>query len=267
MNKMYISHPASAQIPKLRKLWQNTFGDSDAFLDIFFETAFSPKRSFCATINDTVIGALYWFDCECAEQKIAYLYAVATAKEFRGQGICHKLMVHTHQHLKEQGYAGAILSPAEESLFVFYGKMGYETCAYASELHYTNTIASLQRTQKTPILQADSYKNTSTYKNLNFHSEITGCENITSHKTLANCKNSTCFENTSILIQQITKADFAKLRRTFLPSDAIIQETENLDFLEKDAVFYTGEDFLLTAQIIENYDHNTPNGLLKKHLR
>lgn len=202
--KICIQQPLRSHVMKLRYLWKETFGDSDAFLDIFFDTAFSIKRSMCVTCNDSVIGALYWFDCMFLNQKIAYIYAVATAKEFRGQGICHSLMEHTHNHLREQGYTGVILSPAETSLFEFYKKMGYTTCAYTSELQFTDDTLY-------------------------------------------------AFENTDIELEKINKLEFAKLRRDFLPPAAVLQENENLDFLETQADFYKGNDFLLTAQKNDSY--------------
>ena len=229
LNELYISHPQSTHFPSLRKLWKNTFGDTDTFLDTFFETAFSPKRALCARINNTVVGALYWFDCECSGQKLAYIYAVATAKEFRGKGICHTLMEHTHKCLNEAGYDGAILSPAETSLFDFYGKMGYKTCAYTKEFHYTNDTNLSQEAH----LKAASFENGA------LGEEIPSCA------------------NSDFIIRKISKEEFSKLRRSFLPSNAILQENENLDFLETQADFYTGNNFLLTAQIIESNIENT----------
>ena len=38
---MRIDHPDLGQIPELRQLWKEAFGDSDAFLDAFFMVAFS----------------------------------------------------------------------------------------------------------------------------------------------------------------------------------------------------------------------------------
>ena len=194
-----ISKPSPLQIKELRTLWKDTFGDSDAFLDFFFDKAFSLDRCLCMTSNHSVVGALYWFDCTFLDKKIAYIYAVATAKSFRGQGICHALMEYTHLCLKEQGYAGAILSPAEASLFDFYKKLGYETCAYTSELQF-------------------------------FEEQLYA------------------FEEKEIALQKIDKDTFARLRRDFLPSNAVLQENENLDFLESQAEFYSGTHFLLTAR-------------------
>ena len=133
---MIIDKPKTEQIPLLRALWHEAFGDTDEFLDVFFETAFSSDRCQCVTADDDVAAALYWFDCECRGMRIAYVYAVATAKAYRGQRLCHKLMEHTHNELKAQGYSGAVLVPVTSSLFEFYGGMGYKTCGYVSELKY-----------------------------------------------------------------------------------------------------------------------------------
>ena len=40
---MRSDHPTDNEIPGLRQLWQEAFGDADAFLDSFFQTAFSPR--------------------------------------------------------------------------------------------------------------------------------------------------------------------------------------------------------------------------------
>ena len=125
---MNISTPIVSQIPSLRNLWKEAFGDSDAFLDTFFKTALHPKRCRCITENDDVLAALYWFDCQHNDHSIAYIYAVATAVSHRGKGLCHQLMADTHHHLTEQGYESTILVPGNPELFHFYEKIGYQTC-------------------------------------------------------------------------------------------------------------------------------------------
>ncbi len=131
---MIIDAPRQTDIPALRALWKRVFGDTDAFLDNFFATAFSPDRALLARIDGEIVGMLYWFNCEYNEQKIAYLYAVATHEAYRGRGICHSLMDAAHQLLQSRGYAGVILVPAEDPLFDFYTRMGYTVCSYNSTL-------------------------------------------------------------------------------------------------------------------------------------
>jgi hypothetical protein len=49
-------------------------------------------------------------------------------------------------------------------------------------------------------------------------------------------------------IHSITRDEYARLRRQFLPEGGAIQEGENLTFLETYGKFYRGTDFLLVAQ-------------------
>ena len=117
----------------LTRLWQEAFGDGISYIDAFFETAYAPRRSRVAEVDGEIAGALYWFDCELAGEKTAYLYAVATDKRFRGRGIATALMEDAEAVLKERGYAGVLLSPGSPSLFRFYEKRGYETVGFRTE--------------------------------------------------------------------------------------------------------------------------------------
>lgn len=121
---MKIDHPTFAQVPGLRRLWQEAFGDSDAFLDGFFDAGFSPRRCLCVT-DDEPVAAVYWFDCRFAGEKIAYLYALATKKSHRGRGIAWALVEETVCQLEKEDYAGALLVPGAPELFAMYEKMGF----------------------------------------------------------------------------------------------------------------------------------------------
>lgn len=134
---MTIDVPREDQIPALRQLWKQAFGDSDAFLDGFFATGFSFDRCRCLYWNDRCAAALYWFDCRWQDKKLAYMYAVATDEDFRGKGFCRALMEETHTHLKKQGYAGAILVPGDRGLFDLYAKLGYRECCPAQHSCFT----------------------------------------------------------------------------------------------------------------------------------
>lgn len=182
------------QIFHLRQLWQEAFGDSDTFLDDFFATGFSPDRCHCIWEDGVPVSALYWFDCQLEGQKIAYLYAVATAKNHRGQGLASRLMHETGDTLRSQGYSGAVLVPGEESLFAFYRKLGYRTVCRISAFSCNAGSAPVS-------------------------------------------------------LRKINAGEYARLRRQLLPEGGIVQEGETLSFLQTQARFYAGEDFLLTATV------------------
>ena len=138
---MEIKHPLPEQIPALRQLWKEAFGDTDHFLDQFFGIAFESQRSLCALIRGELAAMAYWFDCG----GYAYIYAVATAKKHRGKGICHDLMENVHKILAARGYDGCILVPGEDSLRQFYEKMGYENCGGVREFECTAGVPHLLR--------------------------------------------------------------------------------------------------------------------------
>lgn len=124
---MIIKAPDTEALGALKGLWQEAFGDSEAFIEGFFRTGFAPERCRVA-VEDGPVAVLYWFDCRWQDRKLAYIYAVATRKDRQSRGLCRQLMEDTHQTLVQQGYAGAILVPADEDLFRLYGKLGYRAC-------------------------------------------------------------------------------------------------------------------------------------------
>lgn len=138
-----IKAPKHGDREALRSLWKEAFGDSDDFLDLFERAAYSPDRARALFLDGSLSAALYWFDCECEGEKIAYLYAIATAKSQRGRGLCRSLMEETHSHLKGLGYAATILVPSNESLFGFYEKLGYKVATAVTEFSC--------QAEKTPI--------------------------------------------------------------------------------------------------------------------
>lgn len=134
---MKAEYPAPEAERQLKALWQLAFGDSEAFVDLFFATGYSPDRCRCLSIEGQMAAALYWLDCECAGQKLAYIYAVATHPDFRGRGLCRRLMEDAHRILADREYAGAVLYPAEEGLRKMYGKMGYADWSTMAEFSCT----------------------------------------------------------------------------------------------------------------------------------
>lgn len=134
---MIIDAPKPAHRYALRALWQEAFGDSDEFLDAFEVTAFSPDRCRCISEGEEILAALYWFDVSLDDRRLAYLYAVATAKAHRGRGLCRLLMENTHAHLAALGYKAALLVPGEPHLFALYQKLGYRICSHVDEFDCT----------------------------------------------------------------------------------------------------------------------------------
>lgn len=130
---MKIDFPVPNQYPQLENLWKEAFGDTEEFIDGFFCTGFSPSRCRCVMEDEKILAALYWLDALCEGQRLAYVYAVATADSHRGKGLCKALMADTHAHLKLRGYEGVLLVPQTAELRQMYEAMGYRTCTTVSE--------------------------------------------------------------------------------------------------------------------------------------
>lgn len=118
-------HPKLSDYAGLYKLWKEAFGDSQEDIDRFFATGFSPNRCLCIKSSTEIAAAAYWLDSSYCGGKLAYIYAVATAKQYRKQGLCHQLLAQIHSLLLEQGYSGTVLVPGEPSLADLYRSMGY----------------------------------------------------------------------------------------------------------------------------------------------
>ena len=108
--------------------------------------------------GDRVAAVLYWFDCTCEGQKLAYIYAVATDPGYRNLGLCRRLMTDTHTHLKHLGYAGAMLLPQDPGLRQMYGKMGYEPCTSLQEISCQASSESVILTELSAETYADLRK-------------------------------------------------------------------------------------------------------------
>lgn len=147
---MTISEPNAGQMQELRALWKAAFGDSDDFLDMFYSRAYSPQRCRCVLEDGRIAAVLYWFDCACEGQKLAYIYAVATDPAHRNRGLCRRLMADTHSHLQTLGYAGAMLLPQDPGLRRMYGTMGYENCTQVREFSCQAAGEPVPLTELTP---------------------------------------------------------------------------------------------------------------------
>ena len=123
---MTTKYSTEENIPALKRLWKQAFGDTDRLIDDFFATAYAPERCLCGFEDGKLVAMLYWMDHTWREHKIAYLYAVATDKDYRGQGICTKLLDRAAARLKKQGYYGIMLIPEDADLMRFYQKRRYK---------------------------------------------------------------------------------------------------------------------------------------------
>lgn len=176
-------------IAELKQLWQQAFREPMDSIDLFFRTGFSPERCLYTQKEGRTVCALYWFDCQWQQKRLAYIYALATLESHRGQGLAGQLLARTHRHLARLGYHGVILKPTD-GLFPFYEKQGYVTSGYIRRLNL----------EAGPV---------------------------------------------PVPVKELSKEDYARLRRQYLSSDSVIQEGAALDYLHTYARFWEGPECVL----------------------
>ena len=113
------------RLEPMMMLWQEAFGDEEPFIRQFFTRAYAPERCRIALCQGELAGMLFWFDCTSGDQKMAYIYGVATRRQFQGRGIATDLLQNTQEHLRQRGYSAVLLVAASESLIRFYEARGY----------------------------------------------------------------------------------------------------------------------------------------------
>ena len=118
-----------AELPALQALWTRCFGDGPAVSGAFWDR-FPPEEHTRIVAGDGVEAMASWMPVSLAGEAGAYVYAVATAPEHRGRGLCRALMGELEAALAAEGITFAALCPAEASLYAFYAKMGYEAAFF-----------------------------------------------------------------------------------------------------------------------------------------
>lgn len=124
-----ITTASQQHLDGIRQLWQQAFGDSPQYVDLFWEQCAQPRNSLVYLQDNTVAGMLFILPCSLvfgkSQYRCAYLYAIATGEAQRGRGISTQLLEHAYRLCSKRGYAVCALVPATPSLFGFYAKRGY----------------------------------------------------------------------------------------------------------------------------------------------
>lgn len=120
-------------VPAQRELWKLAFGDSDEYIDNFYNTYYRPERVVVLEEDGVVRSMTAWFDTAFVvpgqgEYRAAYLYAVATHPDCRGRGLAGKLLAGADGYFRSLGIPAVTTVPAEPSLHDFFGANGFREC-------------------------------------------------------------------------------------------------------------------------------------------
>ena len=142
-------------LAQAKGLWQETFGDSQQYVDLVSSLYFKPANLFYIARNDELISNLvavpYKFcgrsplfknisdfnkNDECLMISSAYLCGLATRRKDRKKGLMSKLINESNDELRRRGIAFTFLIPAEPHLRYYYKKFGYVDVGYQNENNY-----------------------------------------------------------------------------------------------------------------------------------
>lgn len=185
---------APSDLPGIIALWQEAFGDSPEAVSYFFKT-FPNCISYAAEEDGRIVSMVHALPQVLSpDLPAAYLYAVATLRSHRGNGLCRQLMAFAEDDLKKQGFACCVLTPGEPDLFAFYKELGYETAFTRTRTVFkTGTPVSIEEYMQlrgqllasVPHMVYD--RNTLEYARdcygLTFYRTVTGCAAANDHYT------------------------------------------------------------------------------------
>ena len=111
-----------------RRLWQLCFGDSDEFLDRYFDRLYREEDVLLAEEGSKAIGHLQFPELSLslgeATLPAGYVVAVCAHPDHRGKGIMRPLLHEALRREKARGDVVSVLLPAEEWLYRYYTSVG-----------------------------------------------------------------------------------------------------------------------------------------------
>lgn len=125
----------------MMELWKETFHDSSRYIQLVFDTYFTPERIIVRYHENRIIASLlsvpYEFQilAKNGEKRLfrgLYLCGLATRQEFRRQGIMSEMMLEAERKARENGYDFTFLIPADSHLREYYRRKGYINSSFRS---------------------------------------------------------------------------------------------------------------------------------------
>jgi len=139
MKNLEISYSTHNDLPFVKKLWKNVFRDTDAFINQFFYHLYN-DNILIAKIKYKIIAMAALlpatFVLEGKEYRMRYVYACTTDSFFRGKGIMSKILDKVFEEIEGRGEDGLFLLPANNALYDFYRKNGFQKFFYHDRQEY-----------------------------------------------------------------------------------------------------------------------------------
>jgi len=154
-----IKFADDTMLSDLKAIWQECFGDSREYIDMYFSGRFKKGKCLVYIADDVVCAMLVIYDAGVMlggeYKKLGYIYGVCTRPEYRGRGISGKLLAYARDYISKNG-GFSVLAPATESLVEFYKKRGFSEAFYVRQAGW-ETERSTVEAELLPV-SAEEYK-------------------------------------------------------------------------------------------------------------
>lgn len=127
-------------IEQLKSLWKSLFGDTEAFISLFFHEVVREENIRVLEEKGRILSALYMlpypFRIWNQEVTASYISGAGTLPEAQGRGLMRSLLIDSFKEMELRQIPLSILIPAEPWLYGFYEKSGYATVfAYNQQVY------------------------------------------------------------------------------------------------------------------------------------
>ena len=116
-----IVRASERDMPSVKALWQEIFGDDSEFIDRFYRAFPIEESGVVAKIGEKTVGMVNSLNCKltCKNELFygKYIYALAVSNEYRGKGIAKALL-----EICEEGDF-VLLVPETKGLFDMYAHL------------------------------------------------------------------------------------------------------------------------------------------------
>ncbi len=117
--------------PEVRSMWKTCFEDDDRFMDLFFFRQYRDENTLIYSVDNKAVACLqmipYSIRFYGEVVPVYYLAGLCTLPQYRNKGYMGQLIRQSFAVMKERNVPLSILVPAEEWLYDYYEKYGFET--------------------------------------------------------------------------------------------------------------------------------------------
>lgn len=141
---MEIRSARPADLPAVRSLWEQGFGNEQPYTNWYFRAVYRPERTLCLYQQGQLAAATqfapYTLRLRGRLLPTAYLVGVVTEQSMQRQGCGHKLLSEALDRLQQQGFAMAMLYT---DIPAFYQPLGFVHCYSLRQLTFPALPAAI----------------------------------------------------------------------------------------------------------------------------